>query len=139
MSHFFFSFIVYNWNKRFNNNISLVEIIPFSTVSQKRRAIRITKRINNAINVTFLERAFETCKEKPNDRIERYEESQRRKGEKNMGGFVPVFRDWKLPDTGETRPRRINNHARQRPFANIEAYVTIHCRTPRSFLRQSSI
>lgn len=58
---------------------------------------------------------------------------------KNMGGFVPVFRDWKLPDTGETRPRRINNHARQRPFANIEAYVTIHCRTPRSFLRQSSI
>lgn len=87
MSHFFFSFIVYNWNKRFNNNISLVEIIPFSTVSQKRRAIRITKRINNTINVTFLERAFETCKEKPNDRIERYEESQRRKGEKKHGRF----------------------------------------------------
>lgn len=56
----------------------------------------------------------------------------RREGwkKKTMGGFVPVFRDWKLPDTGETRPRRINNDARQRPFANIEAYVTIHCRAP---------
>lgn len=138
MSHFFFSFIVYNWSKRFNNNISLVEIIPFSTVSQKRRAIRITKRINNTINVTFLERLKRAKKSRTTGSNGT---KNRRDGrvKKNMGGFVPVFRDWKLPDTGETRPRRINNHARQRPFANIEAYVTIHCRTPRSFLRQSSI
>lgn len=41
---------------------------------------------------------------------------------------MPVFRDWKLPDTGETQPRRINNHARQRPFANIEAtqFIVAH-------------
>lgn len=65
------------------------------------------------------------------EKAERQDRRIVEKGEKKtMSGFVPVFRDWKLPDTGETRPRRINNDARQRPFANIEAYVTIHCRAP---------